>query len=274
MFLADRAQSFSQLIGDSFRSFKPLWTKLLPIFIVMWVVDTILGGAAGLSTALFSGVTDPQAGMNLTGVSFVAVLSVFILIFANVYFFIVKLNRTDGVLSGDSVKASSAWRSGWSRWFPMIGLLVILTFFFIMLSIATSILVPTLIIVSGWLSALFGIFMFFVYLYLAVKLFFVYPLVASRNVSVFTALAKTFRLTRGYFWRLIGMYIVVVIIPGIILGGLGYFVATIVPNPEFMNVCAIVMSIVVHFVVTTLWLGATYVFLNDSLHRHGALRAD
>ena len=181
------------------------------------------------------------------------------------YFSLVIFNRADGVLSGDKNKIIGAWSAGLKRLIPNLGFIFAILFIYLALGFVFFILSFILPSFGDWTPFLLFIAAGISLIILTVRLLYSYPLIASRQKGVFDAIRCSFRLTKGYFWKLSSMYSIVLFLPGIGFGILT--IATVVMLPPNManTIIGMTIGLIQSFVITTLNVGALYVFLNDCL---------
>ena len=275
MFLADKKQSYDKLLGQSYSAFGTLWKKILPIVFIQWVTYAIL---LGVGAFFFSGYFSDQAAQVNPASSFNSFMHLptamgvsFLILFGLVglYFTIVVFHRADGVLSDDAQKTDGAWSAGLHRLLPTVGYIVLLALGFGVFA-ALSLLVAGFMPFT-WLKVLMLVLAGLLAIHLVVRLIYGMPLIISRGVGVFGALTRSFQLTKGYFWRLFGMYILVVIIPGFALSLLAipvHMILAATGSDLIIIAGSLLTSFIQNFIVTTLMLGGLYVFLNDGIHHH------
>ena len=276
MLLANQTQPYTKLIGKCYGTFKPLGLKLLPLYLVLLVT---LGGfyrfiIAPLFTHLASTWITADANGNLQisflqmkqGMAWTLALASFGGITIYLYFANALFYRTDGILLEDHHKIQGAWKAGLQRWLPAIGYTLVIFVIFSGLSILNFLVEGR--IHSHWLlMALYSV-VFLVSLILFIRLSYGYALLVSRHQNIFSAISQSLYLTKGYFWRLLGMYILTVSLPTLAFCFLGMLLNFLLPIGILGSITLLILSIVGHYVVTVLMIGSLYVFLNDSALHH------
>lgn len=313
MFLADKKQPYGKLILDSFRAFKPLFKKILPVYVIQVVV------LCGLSYLIFGTTLNLFGGTVAEGMKFVigtiilyvtddtlstistteitkilyggeifSLDSFFIFCPLYTYFSINMFFRGDGVLSNDQNKITGSWVAGVKRFLPALGYALFIYAIFSTLFFASGILFmiilqPHTVLLDGkfveipltaaerFISLSVPVLIVFLFIFFLVRFFYSYPLLVSHQKGVFAAIDNSFRLTKGYFWRIFGMYIIVLAIPSFAFGLLYVLFVTVIPAGTVKIVIVATIATIVlikNFVLTVLTIGAAYVFLNDSIHHH------
>lgn len=297
MFLKNKEQSYGKLLADSFCAIKPLLRKLLPVYILQFVLifglyyvasififnDEFMALTDELVTIQPNGLEQTQqltfiSGLfdHFKGKAELAILYGLMIAITSFYLLIVLFSRGDGVLHEDQTKITQSWITGFKRFFPMIGFTLI-TFIlgiaiYLVLAIIAIILYATLKDTAG---AVFGIISTTVYLSFYIRfVLYAQALIMSRQEGIFNSIGKSLKLSEGYFWRLLGMLITVVCIPSAILVGIESYI--LVPalsslpagitNPVFLA-----LNTIITILATTLLISGTYVFLNDSIHHQNTI---
>lgn len=283
MFLADKKQTYGKLIGDCFRACKPLFKKILPVYITQAVVlyglsylilgDTVTEvteviSTSGCGDALSSGDPTKIAGIIQEKMGNFA-FAYLILIPLYIYFSINMFVRGDGALSGNQEKVAGSWLAGAKRFFPVIVYSLLIFAMFVAIGLIAVLLAFISAAIGKWAVVVSGAAIAIFSFVLIVRLFYGYALLVSRQRGIFAVMSNSFRLTKGYFWRIVGMYIIVLVLPAVGFGILAGISGVIVPAGTANTITITTISIVQNFVLTMLAIGATYVFLNDSLHCHG-----
>ena len=281
MFLADSQQPYGKLITDSFRAFKPLWRKLLIIFIVQAVVLGLL--TPFITSQSYSEMKEIIVEKSKTGDVDIIVLSdfihknlgviilhLFISSLVYLYFSIALFNRGDGVLTDDAEKIASAWKQGLKRYLRVLGYIVMVGIIFGAIFLGTALLSVIFSLISPWLVLILLILASIATIVVAIRLYYSYMLVASRQLGIFDAIPQSFKLSKGYFWRLLGMLVIVLIIPSILFAFAAKFFTLVLPAGTFADIVDMGILLIQDFVLVTLTISSGYVFLNDSIHHHNA----
>lgn len=125
----------------------------------------------------------------------------------------------DQLQNEDAVSVKAAIKRAFSRFWPLLGSSIVYSLCIFGILIGFSLIL----ILTAFLTLPGIIFVVIIYLagliftlYLAVRWTFYYPAVLFEKVA--PGLRKSWQLTRGSFWRLIGIYIVIFIITSVIKG--------------------------------------------------------
>ena len=129
-----------------------------------------------------------------------------------------------GAYERRELTAGGVWRAAWQRFWAMLGLMVLLYLIFIAASIVSAILVAVLAFAgSGEVIAVVGIVVVAALLFFAVKLSLAIPALVAERAGPGTALARSWRLVRGRFWRTLGvvllMFLILTVVTVIFVAG-------------------------------------------------------
>ncbi len=276
MLLANKTQPYTKLIGKCYGAFKPLALKLLPLYLVLlltlgsfyqfiiaplfthvastWITATPDGSLQVSFLHMRQGMASTFALASFGGM-------VIYLYFANALFY-----RTDGILLEDHHKIQGAWKAGIQRWLPAIGYTLVIFVIFSGLNILNFLVEGR--IHSHWLLMTLYSVVILVSLILFIRLSYGYALLVSRHQSIFSAISQSFHLTKDYFWRLLGMYILTIGLPTLAFCCFGILLNSLLPIGIFSSAILLIFSIIGHYVVTVLMIGSLYLFLNDSALHH------
>lgn len=253
MRLSQQPQSFGQVISDGFASFGPLFFKILPIVIMMFVA-AIITGAVGFAVVMF---IHGAIGFILGALFFIGI---YLLI---AYFYTAQLIRTYGVLSGDEQITQETWSLAKHGFIRMIGALIMITIILSAVGILFQLATVWLFMQSTILGIILGVIGWLVFVFLIIKFAMVFPLIAVRKMGVFMGISRSFELIKCNWWRTFGTFFIVVGLPHIGFFALLLFMQmSLVPGILFYLLSAIIF-IAQYLVVLVLMLGATIVLMND-----------
>lgn len=243
--------SFGQLLGGAFQSirYNPRATVVpaLIVSIVQSALTTGLTYGIGLSTfdryQRATNAADQAAiaagGAAVGGAAFLAVLVVSVVSTALLQGLITRV-VADGVL-GKRPTAGEALRAAARRFWPLLGFSAILAVFTLVIVLAfAAAVVGLLVAFSGFTDTIGVVFAVLVAIAVAIALGVVYfffsikfactpSIIVLERGTVFASIARSWRITRGAFWRTFGLVVLVSImvsvagqivsLPFTILGG-------------------------------------------------------
>jgi len=184
------------------------------------------------------------------------------------YFFIVQLCRADGALTSDITKIAGSWMTGLKRLLPVIAYVIALTLAYGIVVYGIFLLSKLTNMVGPWASFALYVGAFILGVYVTIRLFYGYMLLASRQHGILSAIKTSWHLSKNYIWKIIFALILVISIPNIAFSLLRMGLVNIIPtisHAEFTM--SIILTLLQNFVMLTLVMGMGYVFLNDSIHR-------
>ena len=260
MYLADKPQHFCKLAHDAYSFFKPLFFKLLPIMLIHALLSIGV-----FSMKKISNVYPSYTNEAIFTVSFI----IYVILIA--YLLGVMFIRADGVLSGDTNKTACAWCLGKKVTLKLIGMELLL---FLMSYGIFSIAIFLMTFLAAFSTEL-GIATFVITIpvifYLIVRMIFAIPLVACREEHVFSAIAKSFYLSKGNFWKIVGIFFVAVLIPAF-----GFFVMNVIitylaiEESLLFSLLYTIIYAAESLILPVLFISSLLVLLNDGIHRRAA----
>ncbi len=221
-----------ELFSGAWRVFRERWLLLIGVGILPWIIGAVLFIGTGIATAGVNFYGSGSTGIN-AGVVSVLLLTIPI---------VIVLSAVSGAAqvfiaaNEQRVTFGEAFRWGFSRVLPLIGLGVL------QILILCAALIPGLVVTAiiafalgfnfGTLDGAGAVFMILFFLMLVlvlillvligIRLLFAMPLVALKESAVLESFRKSWRLTGGRFWPLLGRVLVAFLVGLVINMILGF----------------------------------------------------
>lgn len=255
MHLATHPQPFGRLISNGFEFFSPLFSKILPIIILM-VVSLVIAFGVGVAGAYLVGGI---AGVILAVIFFI----VGFLLMA--FFYAAQLIRGYGVLSSNESMIQHTWSLSKGRILPIIFGIIMLAIILMAITLVFQLLTYglTYVIQNYYVSAIILAIGWIVSIYIMVKLILALPLIAIRNNHVAEGIGNSYKLTQGSWWRSFGLFFIVVGIPHLVFTAIMIGIQMMLVPGTLYYVISGIIGIVQYLVVTVLTISATLTLMND-----------
>lgn len=259
MQLATQPQSLMGLVGQGYGFFGQLFTKLLPINILLMVIITPI-----VMLAMFIGMAG-VSGFHPVLLGIGVVLLALLFIWLTVFFYGALYVRGYGVMAGDaSLLGGASWRLAKQRSLRGLGGMVLLG----LIMMALGVLAFGLTTAAGYLSAfavpVVGVLCGLFFIYVSLRLSFTVPLIFIHNQGPATAVSKSFKLAKSFCWRIFVVFFLLCGIPAILFTLVGLLLDYLMISvPMASAIAHCVLTIIQNVVLPVFFITAPIILMND-----------
>jgi len=264
-----------ELLDRAFRLYRAHFGRLVLttaiFFVPLGVLSAVLMGVAMNSYfgLLFNAIDQPTAlneaellqtgGATIFAALFVAGAGMILGALA----FLALLAQADANVSGRTLSIGDSVRAGMSRFWPFVGmsLLVVVIAFGVLIAIYIALIIVTLVLAGLFaalmavtdnsgiaavgatillISLIFGLtfVLMFPFVFLSTRWMMAPIVILTERLGPTGALGRSWRLTAGSFWRLFGLLVLLAILNGVVLGlplTLLQFLAVVMMTPQLIG---------------------------------------
>jgi len=282
----EKPLSFGEILDVTFKIVKKNFGKLLLILLVLigplyilQLIAMISGGSAivqdpsaGLrfweNTDGIEGIADPFAGYGTIQMALYIISSILLGLLAAPVAYGALIIAVDQIRRADRVEVGDSIRKAFSRYGALLGGIIVTSLIFLAIfAVITIIFVVYVLVAIGpgvmsggdffppvsgtpiFVMILLGLVSFVVFVYLLTRWSFFFPAIVFEKVS--PGLGKSWRLTRNNFWRLVGLYIVIVIITSILSAIFQYIPVLILGSSLLTTVISDAIALIITLISAT-----------------------
>jgi hypothetical protein len=283
-----RPRAISELFDESFRHYRRQFLLLAIVSFVVAIPGLLFGVAAGLASAdiqsLATNASTSSASVDFgpyfqqlaTQLAPLLLVGGLISLVASPVILGANVKAAVDVIGGRPATVGSVLGGTLARYFWLLGLIGLYVLFLIAVVVAGAIL--GVIVVAAHLAFLIAFIVLAAVvaaIWLGIRWALVLPVIFAENVGPIRALSRSFELTRGSWWKTVGILALLTILIGIIgaaLGGVFSVLFAVVPGLSLAarQVLSQVASNLVTAVVTPIeWLTITLYYFDLRVRKEG-----